>query len=180
MLGFAEQDPAHVRPPFAVAGRMRVAVEIRVLMVNPVRGHPEDRPAFHGQCSADGKEVLEPLRNDVGAMGVQAMVTHADAPANGDPVEDSGDDQRAPLEEKRGGKRTEMENAEEGGGNPIHLVIAIDGGGPRGRFDHRRLKNSFTVAGALHQLFLVYDTFATRNPGRRPAFSYIGCPGAIR
>jgi len=46
---FAGQDPAHVRPPLTVAGRMRVTFLIRMLVMDAVRGDPENRPAFERQ-----------------------------------------------------------------------------------------------------------------------------------
>ena len=46
VLGLANQQPADVSPPSPVAGRVRVAGQVGLLMVNPVGGHPENRTAF--------------------------------------------------------------------------------------------------------------------------------------
>ena len=40
----ANQNPAHMRPPLAIARRVRVAFLIRELMMNTMRGHPQERP----------------------------------------------------------------------------------------------------------------------------------------
>ena len=72
-------DPAHVRPPCAIVWGMRVAVLIRVLVVNAMGRHPEDRPTLKRQGAAGGEEVLQPLGNAVPAMRQQAVVAHADA-----------------------------------------------------------------------------------------------------
>ena len=61
---------------------------VRMLMVNAMRGDPEDRPAFERERAADGQEVLDPLRRLVAAMRQQAVVAHADAERAGDPPQD--------------------------------------------------------------------------------------------
>src|SRR5579864_5858150 len=43
MHRFADENPAHMRPPLSVDGGMRVAFLVGVLMVDAVRGHPENR-----------------------------------------------------------------------------------------------------------------------------------------
>ena len=98
----AEEDPAHVRPEAAVARRVRIAVVIRMLMVNAVGRHPEDRAAFERQRSADRQEVLERFRRLVAAMGVQPVIAEADAEADRHPMQHDGHQQIGPAEiEKR-------------------------------------------------------------------------------
>ena len=58
---FAGQDPAHVCPPLAVAGRMGIAFLIGVLMMDAMRGHPENRPTFKRQRGASGQRNTQPL-----------------------------------------------------------------------------------------------------------------------
>ena len=55
----AEEDPADVRPEAACARRVRIGVLVGMLMVDAMRGDPEDRPAFERQRAADGEEILE-------------------------------------------------------------------------------------------------------------------------
>ena len=85
--GFARQNPAHVRPPGAVHGRMRIAFLIGKLMVNAVRGHPENRAAFESERRENGQDIFQPFGNFVSAMREQAVIAHADAQAGGDPPE---------------------------------------------------------------------------------------------
>ena len=59
VFGFAEQEPADVGPPGAIARRMRIAGLVGFLVMNAMRGHPENRPAFQGKGAADGEEVFQ-------------------------------------------------------------------------------------------------------------------------
>ena len=87
VIGLAEQDPADVRPEGAIARRMRIARLVGLLMMDAMGGHPEDRPAFERQRAANGKEILEPHRDLIGPMGVQAMIAHADAEPGGEVIQ---------------------------------------------------------------------------------------------
>ena len=55
VLGFAEQNPADVRPARAVTRRVRIARLVGFLMVNPVRRHPENRAALERQGAQTAK-----------------------------------------------------------------------------------------------------------------------------
>src|SRR5580692_2318433 len=59
MLGIASKKPQHVRPPGTIARRVWVARFIGVLMVNAMRGYPENGSAFQGQRPADGEKILQ-------------------------------------------------------------------------------------------------------------------------
>ena len=91
-------------PPAAFAGGVGIAFFIAELVMDAVGGHPEDRSTFEGEGAADGEEVLEPERDSVGAMGVQAMVTHADSQTRGYPVQEHGGGESAPVLRRRGGR----------------------------------------------------------------------------
>jgi hypothetical protein len=58
-----------LRPPSALAGRMRVALLVAQLMMDAMGGHPEDRPSFQSQRGADGHPILQPFGDFVAAMG---------------------------------------------------------------------------------------------------------------
>src|SRR5262245_11281868 len=64
----AGNDPTHVRPEAAVAWRMRVAVNVCVLVVDAMRRYPEKWPAFQRQGCAQREEVLNPLVSLESAM----------------------------------------------------------------------------------------------------------------
>src|SRR5580658_2878507 len=77
--GLAGKDPSHVRPETAVARRVRIARLVGELMMDPMRGYPENRSAFQRQRSANREEIFQPLGTFVTAMRQQPVITHADA-----------------------------------------------------------------------------------------------------
>src|SRR5579864_8161736 len=83
------EEPAGVSPPGALIGRVRIAGQVGILVMNSMRGDPGNGSAFQGQRAADGEKILEAHRHLVGPVGVQAMVAHADSQAGGHPVEDN-------------------------------------------------------------------------------------------
>ena len=66
-------------------------------MMNPMRGHPEDRAAFERHRSANRKEVLDPLRNLVRAVRQQPVITQPDAEADAAEVHQKCRRQQAPA-----------------------------------------------------------------------------------
>src|SRR5580700_6663413 len=82
----ADQDPAYVSPPFAVARGVRVAFFIRKLMMPAMCGDPEKRSTFHGDDRANREEILDPLWRFVAPMGKQTVITHPDAEAARYPI----------------------------------------------------------------------------------------------
>ena len=114
-------------PPGAIAGGVRVAGLVRLLMVQPVRGDPEDRPAFQRQGAANGKEVLQKPRYLIRAMGVQAMVTHADAEADGHPVQKNGHGEDAPTEHEKRGNGSDVQQNQYDSGKPVELLAVRTG-----------------------------------------------------
>src|ERR1700686_1274772 len=100
MHRLAHQDPSHVSPPLAVDGGMRIAFVVRKLVMDAVGCYPENRSAFEGQGGTPGQEVLHPLRSFISAMREQAVITHADAEAAGDPPQKNGYEECRPGKEK--------------------------------------------------------------------------------
>src|ERR1700678_2267670 len=76
MHGLAHQDPSHVRPPLAIVRRMRIALVVRKLMMNPMRGYPENRPPLERKSGAPGQEIFHPLRSLISAMRQQPVICH--------------------------------------------------------------------------------------------------------
>src|SRR5438034_11064424 len=58
MHGLTHQDPAHMRPPFTVKRSVWIAFLIRMLMMNAVRGDPEDGSDFERKSGTRSKNVL--------------------------------------------------------------------------------------------------------------------------
>ena len=80
---------------------MRIALLIGKLMMNAVRRHPENRPAFQRQRCADGQKIFHPLRSLESAVREQAVIRHADAQAARHPPQEDRDEQRLPRKEEK-------------------------------------------------------------------------------
>jgi hypothetical protein len=118
VLGLAGKEPADVGPEGSIAGRVRVAFFVGVLMMLAVSGNPEDRSAFESERGADGEEVLHPPRCFVAAMSEEAMVAHADAEASGEPAQEQGEEERLPTEHEECGYGAEMKCDDHEGRHP--------------------------------------------------------------
>src|SRR6266567_7274540 len=97
MVGFAEDDPAHVRPEGSFAGGMRIARQVRLCVVNAVSAHPKHWASFKSKGAADRKEVLQPERALIRLVRMQAVIAQADAPADRHPVQHHCHKKRLPT-----------------------------------------------------------------------------------
>ena len=70
------------------------------LVMQAMRGHPEDRSAFERERAAECEEVLDPLGRAIAAMGEQAMVAHTDAHIDGHNPEHPSSGKPLPREHK--------------------------------------------------------------------------------
>src|SRR5581483_5081887 len=122
--GLAGQDPAHVRPPLAVNRRGGVAFVIGELMMNAVRGDPEDRSTFKRTRGAGGQEIFDPFRSFVAPMRQQAVVAHPDAEASGNPPQERCERKRLPTEEEQSCDSADMKQHHEAGSGPIYLAVS--------------------------------------------------------
>ena len=123
--GAAGDDPTGVRPPGAVAGSVRVAFVVGVLMMDAMGGDPEDGAAFEGHGAAGGDEVLQPAGNAVAAMGEQAVVGHADADVDGEEVHDGEGGEVLPGEAEEGGDGADVEEGHDDGGDPVDAALLM-------------------------------------------------------
>ena len=94
-------------------------------MVDAVRGHPEDRPAFERERAAEGEEVFDPLVRLVAAVGQQPVIRHADAEASRDNVEHEGDGDGAVVDEEQGGDGADVKRGHRDGGDPVHAPLVL-------------------------------------------------------
>ena len=94
----AVQNPAHVRPPFAIARRVRVAGLVRVLMVHAMHGHPVDGTALKRHRAANRHGVLQPLGRGKTSMGELAMITDGNAHVLAEEPHHGKHDDRRPIE----------------------------------------------------------------------------------
>ena len=118
----AREDPAHVRPPFAIDRRMGVALLVRKLMMNAVRRYPENRAALERQRGTPGEEIFHPLRRLISAMRQQPVIAHADAKAAGNPPKKNGYEERLPGKEKERRNGARMKQDHGGSRAPIEAV----------------------------------------------------------
>ena len=95
-------------PETAVPRRVWVALFVGVLVVHAMDSDEEDRAAFQGERATDGEEVLHPLVGLVAAMGQEAVVSHSDAEASGDPPKEDRNEERFPGEEEERSYRSNM------------------------------------------------------------------------
>src|SRR5208282_360274 len=121
--GLSGQNPAHVRPPLAIDGRMRIAFLIGKLMMNAMRRHPEDRSAFESEGRTRGEEVFDPLRSLIAAMREQPVVGHADAQAPRNPPQEHRYKESFPGEEEECGNRPDVKQGHKGCGYPVDFVV---------------------------------------------------------
>src|SRR5579875_1087839 len=112
-------------PPCAVVRGVRIAILIRVLMMHPVRGHPEDRSALKRHGSASSQEVLKPLRDFVAPMGEQAVVGHAYADVDSEEVSDYSNGEVLPRKEEQCSDRAYMKCRHEDGRDPVNSAVPV-------------------------------------------------------
>src|SRR5271154_3157360 len=90
-----------MRPPLAIARRVRITVLVRELVMLTMRAHPQERAAFQSRDAANSKKVLKPLGRGEGAMGEQPVKTNAEPQAPGHPIQKKRDKQAFPTEEEK-------------------------------------------------------------------------------
>lgn len=119
------EDPASVRPPGAIVRCMGIASLIGVLMMDAMRGDPEDGSSFESEAAAGGDEVLQPLGNAIAAVGEQAVIGHADADVDGEEVHDEEGAKILPGEEEERGDGTDVEEPHGDGGDPVDAALLV-------------------------------------------------------
>jgi len=90
-----------MRPEAAIAGRVRIAFHISILVMDAVRRHPEKRATFQGQGGAKGNEVFEPLIGLKSAMRKQPVISNANAEAACDPPQKQRNEKGLPRKHKK-------------------------------------------------------------------------------
>jgi hypothetical protein len=125
MKAFARQNPPHVRPERTLTRGVRIAFLIRFLMVDTMRRHPEDRPAFERQGSADRQEILDGFRRFVTAVREQAVIRHPDAEHAGGVVQNQCSEHGAVVDVKQCGDGTDVETRHGDGGDPVQSALVF-------------------------------------------------------
>src|SRR6266403_1451872 len=86
----AFQHPPDMRPPAAIARRVRVAGPICMRMMNAMGNHPVDRAALEGQQSEQGQNIFDYLWRFIAAMRQEPVKTHPYTETCRDPPEHNG------------------------------------------------------------------------------------------
>jgi hypothetical protein len=123
--GAAGENPACVGPPGTVVRSVRIAFLIGVLMMNAVRGDPEDWPALQGEATAHGDEVLDPPRSTIAAVCEQAMIGHADADIDGEKVSDAEGSEIFPRKEEQSGDGSDVKGTHGDRGDPVDAALLV-------------------------------------------------------
>src|ERR1700693_500662 len=108
-----------MRPPLAIARRMRIALLVGMLVVDAMRGHPENRAALKRQRRANREEVFDPEGSFVASVREQAMVADANTEARRNPPEQCSDRECFPGEKEQRHYGANVEGHHERGCNPI-------------------------------------------------------------
>ena len=110
-----------VRPPLTVNRRMRIAIEIRILMMNAVRRYPENRSTLKRQRGADGQKILHPLISFEAAMSQQTVVSHANPQTARNPPQENCHEQCFPGKEEKCSDGAHMKRAHKDRRNPVNF-----------------------------------------------------------
>ncbi len=145
----AGQDPADVRPVGAFSRRVRIAFVIRMLVMNAMRGDPENRSALERERAAHGEEVLHPLRRLVAAVRQQAVIAHADAQRTGDPPQEHRHGDGAPVDEEKSRNGEDVETPHGDGRDGVHLAVGGLSAINVGHRNHVDMNSIKTLLGAL-------------------------------
>lgn len=123
--GAAGENPAGVGPPGAIMRCVRVALVVRVLVMDAMRSHPEDRATLKGHRPAGGDEIFDPLGSSVAAMGKEAMIGHADAYVDREEIHNSGYGEVCPGKEEESSDSPNVEERHGDGGYPVDAAFLV-------------------------------------------------------
>src|SRR5579859_3639958 len=108
-----------MRPPLAIARRVRIPSLVGVFVMHSMDCDPVDRPALERKRSADCDAILQPFRNRVASVGKQAVITHCDSNVLcQNPYRDKHNDGR-PTEAEQSSYCTQMKTHQGNCKNPI-------------------------------------------------------------
>ena len=117
---------------------------IGILVMNAVRGHPENRSAFERQRRANRQQILHPLRSLVAAMRQQPVIAHPDAQAARNPPQKQRDKKCLPGEKEQRGDRAQMKASMNAAVTQLTSLSAAD--------LRSRASNSMTLTVPLTQM----------------------------
>ena len=123
MKTLAHEDPAHMRPERALTRRVRIAVLIRLLVMDAMRRDPEDRSPLERERAADREKVLDELGRPVAAVREQPVIRHSDAEHAACVVENQCGEHRAVVDIEERGYSSDMKAGHRDGRNPVQAML---------------------------------------------------------
>lgn len=125
--GFVFKKPKHMRPPEAVARAVGIFIRIREGVVDPVPGHPVDRPSFRSEHAEKGQEVLQGLWDFKRTVGQEAVITERYADPSCQPAEEDEEEKCGPREGKGGGQGSHVHRRDPDNDPKIVLLLLSQG-----------------------------------------------------
>ena len=127
LLVLGRQDPADMAPPEPFTGRVHVAVEIGVAVVDPMVARPPEGALLDRHGATEGHQELGDPPHLVAAVGEIAVVAGGDAEHPGH-VEDGTQHPVLPGDrDEEGGQRGQVHAEERDGRHPVGARL-LDGG----------------------------------------------------
>src|SRR6516225_2190178 len=102
---------------------MRIALLVRVLVMNAMRGNPGNRTALQGKGAAGREDVLDPLGGLIPPVSEKTVIAHANAEASRNPPHKNGKDECFPGEKKDGREGTHMQAQHNQSYSPIYWLL---------------------------------------------------------
>jgi hypothetical protein len=110
--------------------RMRIALFVGVLVMDPMSRNPENRSPFECKGATYRKEIFQPLWRAVSAMRQQPVVPHADSHVDGHNVQAGKTEKGLPAEHEERNDRQHVEGGHKAKCHPVHFILV--GGAAQG------------------------------------------------
>src|ERR1700686_1047939 len=102
---------------------MRVALFVRILVMDAMRSYPSDRATCERHGSANRHKVFHPSRSLIPAMSKQPVVAHADSHAARQPPQERGDRQGFPAKHEERCDGADMKSEHEKSCSPVQRLL---------------------------------------------------------
>jgi hypothetical protein len=127
----AQNEPADMCPPRTFFGCVRIAWMVTVLVVYPMHGNPEDRPAFESECAADREQIFHPLRRLKAAMRQQPMVANTDSEVDGKHPQNYCNGKPLPAKAEQRSHSAHVEDCDKDRRNPVDAALVVRAAHPQ-------------------------------------------------
>src|SRR6266403_5140857 len=102
---------------------MGIAFFVGILVMDAMRRHPGNRPAFQGHGAADSHEIFHPSRRFITAVRQETVIAHPDAHTPGKPPQKKRDCEPFPAEHKQRCYSAEVKCQHEPRGDPVYRLL---------------------------------------------------------